>query len=149
RPPCRDRPLDHPGSRTPGAQVSDIDLTTYKVTDDFFGPPFIDADELLDAPVPHRHVHGGFEGTSTRFALRFPVDDSYRDRMYQPLEGANAGHEDAFAGALGTHIGGLDMTFRLGGYMVESNMGHIGDVKDPKAGDDPTIYGWRAAAESG
>lgn len=27
-------------------------------------------------------------------------------------------------------------------------MGHIGDVKDPKAGDDPTIYGWRAAAES-
>ena len=40
------------------------------------------------------------------------------------------------------------MTFRLGGYMVESNMGHIGDVIDPKAGDDPTIYGWRAAAES-
>src|SRR5271163_1801817 len=27
-------------------------------------------------------------------------------------------------------------------------MGHIGDVKDAKAGDDPTIYGWRAAAES-
>jgi len=27
-------------------------------------------------------------------------------------------------------------------------MGHIGDVMDPKAGPDPTIYGWRAAAES-
>ena len=40
------------------------------------------------------------------------------------------------------------MIIRLGGYMVESNMGHIGDVLDPKAGDDPTIYGLRAAAES-
>ena len=40
------------------------------------------------------------------------------------------------------------MTFRLGGYMVESNMGHIGDVMDPRPGADPTIYGWRAAAES-
>ncbi len=32
--------------------------------------------------------------------------------------------------------------------MVESNMGHKGDVFDPKAGEDPTIYGWRAAAET-
>ena len=32
--------------------------------------------------------------------------------------------------------------------MVESNMGHIGDDIDPKGGDDPTLYGWRAAAES-
>ncbi|MCU1345472.1 MAG: hypothetical protein JWL70_1738, partial [Acidimicrobiia bacterium] len=45
-------------------------------------------------------------------------------------------------------VGGLDMAFRLGGYMVESNMGHIGDVEDAKAGSDPTIYGWRAAAET-
>src|SRR6202167_6290089 len=28
-------------------------------------------------------------------------------------------------------------------------MGNIGDVMDLKAGLDPTIYGWRAAAESG
>jgi hypothetical protein len=44
--------------------------------------------------------------------------------------------------------GGNEMIFRLGGYAVESNMGHIGDVLDPKAGEDPTIYGWRAGAES-
>jgi hypothetical protein len=70
--------------------------------------------------------------------------------MYQPLEGANAGHEDVFASPLGADIGGLVMTLtRLGGYMIESNMGHVGDVLDPKAGEDPTIYGWRAAAESG
>jgi hypothetical protein len=128
--------------------MSTIDLSGYVVTDDFFGAPYIDHDGLLAEPIPHRYVHGGFEGTDTRFAFRFPVDDSYRGRLYQPLEGANAGHEEVFAGALGTNIGGLAMTFRLGGYMVESNMGHIGDVMDPKAGEDPTIYGWRAAAES-
>jgi len=128
--------------------MSNLDLSGYVVTDDFFGAPYIDHDGLLDEPTPHRYVHGGFEGTDTRFALRFPVDGSYQGRLYQPLEGANAGHEEVFAGALGSNIGGLAMTFRLGGYMVESNMGHIGDVMDPKAGPDPTIYGWRAAAES-
>ena len=128
--------------------MSTIDLTGYTVTDDFFGAPFVDHDGFMDEPAPHRYVHGGFEGTDTRFALRFPVDGSYRGRLYQPLEGANAGHEDVFAGALGSNIGGLSMTFRLGGYMVETNMGHIGDVMDPMAGPDPTIYGWRAAAES-
>jgi hypothetical protein len=38
------------------------------------------------------------------------------------------------------------MIFRLGGYAVESNMGHIGDVLDPRAGEDPTIYGCRRLA---
>src|ERR1700748_3204993 len=33
--------------------------------------------------------------------------------------------------------------------MAETNMGHIGDDIDAKAGDDPTLYGWRAAAETG
>jgi hypothetical protein len=126
-----------------------IDTAGYAVTDDFFGAPSIDVDEARDAPVPHRYVHGGFDGTTTRFAFWFPPADRYVGRMYQPLEGANAGHEDVFAGPLGEGIGGLEMTFRLGGYMVESNMGHIGDVMDPKAGEDPTIYGWRAAAETG
>lgn len=125
-----------------------IDPTGYHVTDGFFGAPYVDVDEWRDAPVPHRNVHGGFEGTDTRFAFCYPPAEVYRGRLYQPLEGANAGHEDVATQPLGSVTGGPDMIFRLGGYMVESNMGHIGDVKDPKAGDDPTIYGWRAAAES-
>ena len=32
--------------------------------------------------------------------------------------------------------------------MVESNQGHIGDDFDPKAGEDPTLYGHRASAEA-
>ena len=69
--------------------------------------------------------------------------------MYMPLEGAHAGNEDAFGGPMGELIGGLALTVRLGGYMAETNMGHIGDDIDAKAGDDPTLYGWRAAAETG
>jgi hypothetical protein len=129
--------------------MSKIDLSSFVVTDSFFGAPYIDVDEERDAPVAHRYLHGGFEGTDTRFSIWFPPPGQWQGRMYQPLEGANAGHEDVFAGPLGADIGGLEMTLmRLGGYMVESNMGHIGDVMDPRAGTDPTIYGWRAAAES-
>ena len=128
--------------------MSTIELNAYVVTDAFFGRPFIDADEMRETPEPFRFVHGGFEGTDTRFAFCFPPKDRYKGRLYQPLEGANAGHEDVNTGPLGPITGGLAMIFRMGGYSVESNMGHIGDVLDPKAGEDPTIYGFRAAAES-
>jgi hypothetical protein len=125
------------------------DLESYKVNDDFFGRPYIDVSEDRDDPTRHHYVHGGFEGTDTRFSFYFPRPASrYQGRLYQPLEGANAGHETVQAGPLGRERGSIEMAFRLGGYMVESNMGHIGDVMDPKAGPDPTIYGWRAAAES-
>ena len=125
-----------------------IEVDSYVVTDDFFGKPYIDTDEWREQPTLHRHIHGGFGGTDTRFTFYFPPIELYHGRMYQPLEGGNAGHEDVNAGALGAELGRVDMLFRLGGYVVESNMGHIGDVMDPKAGPDPTIYGWRAAAET-
>jgi hypothetical protein len=124
-------------------------LDSYQVSDDFFGAPYIDVDEQRDDPTPHRYVHGGFAGTDTRFSFYLPEPVTrYAGRLYQPLEGANAGHETVQNGPLGRERGSIEMTFRLGGYMVESNMGHIGDVMDAKAGADPTIYGWRAAAES-
>jgi hypothetical protein len=128
--------------------MTTIDSSGYEVVDGFFGAPYIDVDEWQDSPVPHRYVHGGFAGTDTRFAFSYPPADLYKRRLYQPLEGANAGHENVASQPIGAVIGGVGMVFRLGGYMVESNMGHIGDVKDPRAQDDPTIYGWRAAAES-
>jgi hypothetical protein len=125
------------------------DLDAYSITDDFFGAPYIDVDEERDDPTPHRYIHGGFEGTDTRFSFYLPEPASrYHGRLYQPLEGANGGHETVQNGPLGRERGSIEMNFRLGGYMVESNMGHIGDVMDAKAGPDPTIYGWRAAAES-
>ncbi len=125
-----------------------LDIESYEVTDSFFGAPYVDADEWRDDPVRHRYVHGGFANTDTRFAFQFPPSSRYRRRMFMPLAGGHAGDEtvnSTFHGALIT--GGIEMIFRLGGYAVESNMGHIGEILDPRAGEDPTIYGWRAAAE--
>jgi hypothetical protein len=124
-----------------------IDVQSYVVTDQYFGTPYIDIDEERTEPVPHRHVHGGFEGTDTKFRFYFPPADQYRGRMFNPLSGAHGGTEDFFGSPFGEMIGGLGMCIRLGGYMVESNQGHIGDDVDARAGDDPGLYGWRASAE--
>jgi hypothetical protein len=125
-----------------------IDIESYVVTDAFFGPPYVDVDEERDAPVPHRRVHGGFTGNDTRFTFYYPTDGSYQGRLIQPLEGAHAGHEYVYGAPQMDDRMGLPFVTRLGAYMVESNMGHIGDDIDPKGGNDPTLYGYRAAAES-
>ncbi|MCU1344491.1 MAG: hypothetical protein JWL70_757 [Acidimicrobiia bacterium] len=125
-----------------------IDCRAYVPTDKFFGAPFIDEDSEQSTPVPYRLVRGGFEGTATRFRFYFPPKDSgYEGRMFNPLSGAHGGVEDFFASPFGEAIGGLSACFRLGGYMIESNQGHIGDDVDPKGGDDPALYGFRASAE--
>ena len=112
--------------------MSMLDLSGYVATDPFFGSAYVDLDEERATPVPHRFVHGGFEGTSTRFSFSFPTDGSYQGRLLQPLEGAHGGHENAFGSELvGDMIGGLRMTARLGAFMAESNQGHIGDDLDP------------------
>jgi hypothetical protein len=129
-------------------ELKALDIDSYVVTDGFFGAPWVDRDEWRTKPSPHRNVHGGFEGTDTRFTFYFPPADGYLGRMFTPLEGANAGHEDSFGNEHGNLLGGLEMIARIGGYMVESNMGHLGDVFDPKADQDQTIYAFRAAAES-
>src|ERR1700722_10547898 len=129
--------------------TSAIDLSGYEVTDAFFGRPFIDVDEDRDRPSPHRFVQGGFAGTDTEFAFYFPPGKQYTGRMFQPLEGGNGGHAVTFGGGiLGEMFQRIAMSARLGGYMVESNQGHKGDDFDPKAGEDPTLYGHRASAES-
>ena len=126
-----------------------LDLPSYAVTDPFFGAPFVDRDELRTVPSVHRLVHGGFADTDTRFTFYFPPADQYKGRLFQPMEGGHAGHENVFGeGPVAQISGGLAMAFRLGGYMVESNCGHIGDDVDPRGGMDPTIYGFRAAIEA-
>jgi hypothetical protein len=123
-----------------------IEVSRYTPTDGFFGVPYIDEDVEVDTPVPHRIIHGGFEGTDTRFRFHFPFE-GYQGRMFNPLSGGNGGTEDFFTSPLGEAIGGLSTCVRLGGYMVQSNQGHIGDELDANGGQDPTLYGWRASAE--
>src|ERR1700730_14057834 len=86
--------------------MGSIDVSSYVVSDDFFGPPYIDVDEERDDPIVHRYVHGGFEGTTTRFAMWFPPKERWQGRMYEPLEGANGGHEHVFASPLVADIAG-------------------------------------------
>ena len=128
--------------------ASTLDTAGYAVRDSYFGAPYIDRDEHRELPYPHRNVHGGFANTDTRFTFYFPDKSEWGGRLYHPLEGAHAGHEEAFAGAMGALLGGLEMMVKLGGYMVESNSGHIGDDIDPRAGEDPSLYGYRASVES-
>ncbi len=126
----------------------DLETDSYTVADPFFGKPYVDRDEPRDTPCPHRNVHGGFAGTDTRFTFYFPPAEEWAGRMFHPLEGAHAGHEEVFGGFMGEIIGGLSLITRLGGYMVESNSGHIGDDIDQAGGNDPTLYGHRASIES-
>ncbi|MCW3039102.1 MAG: hypothetical protein JWM31_1007 [Solirubrobacterales bacterium] len=125
-------------------------LSSYAATDAFFGSPWIDQDEQREVPEPHRYLHGGFEGTGTRFSLYFPPVEHYRGRFVQPLEGGLGGSEHSYApvtGVIGNLIGGYDFALGLGAYMVESNQGHVGAETCPKAGDDASVYGYRASAE--
>jgi hypothetical protein len=129
--------------------VNKIDVSGYEVTDRYFGTPYLEVDEERERPSPHRFIQGGFGGTDTHFAFYFPPRQFYEGRMFQPLEGGNGGHVVTFGGGiLGEMFQRIALSARLGGYMVESNQGHIGDDFDPKAGEDPTLYGHRASAEA-
>jgi hypothetical protein len=127
-----------------------MDLSSYVPTDGYFGVPFFDTDEQRDEPVPHRYLHGGFGGTDTRFAIYLPPREIWRGRFFQPFGGGQGGDEFAHgpASMIGQVLGGLVQVAELGGYMIESNQGHIQSAPDPSADDPATLYGYRASAEA-
>jgi hypothetical protein len=85
-----------------------------------FGRPFVDVDEYREDPRHHRYVHGGFEGTTTRFALYFPPQEVYQGRFLQN-PGANLDGPGNESLTLDRGIyGGLDMAFEAGAYLVSS-----------------------------
>ena len=51
-----------------------------QANDPQYSKPFIDVDEWRDAPVRHRYVHGGFEGTDLLFSYYFPPEETYGGR---------------------------------------------------------------------
>jgi hypothetical protein len=51
--------------------------------DAMFESPYVDVDEWRDGPVRHRYVHGGFDGTETRFSFYFPPVECYEGRFFQ------------------------------------------------------------------
>lgn len=118
------------------------------------GKPFVDVDEQRTQPYPHRYVHGGFEGSHTRFSFYFPPKELYKGRFVQFLQGGSGGSEHALTAGLGapgqegpgSHAWFFDMAFNeLGAYAVESNQGRF-NTDGMNAGDPVVEYG--ASAES-
>ncbi len=94
-----------------------------------FDRPAIDRDELRDAPLPHRYLHGAFEGTGARFSFYFPPKESYEGRFYHYLSPMpfpeTALQEGKGAGDL------ISFAIHSGAFIVESNQGGFpipGDV---------------------
>ncbi|MHC5263549.1 tannase/feruloyl esterase family alpha/beta hydrolase [Streptomyces sp. UC4497] len=134
--------------------MTDQDLTSVASDphqdDPAFGPAFVDVDEWRDHPVRHRYLHGGFEGTETRFEMYLPEDGAYQGRMVQELEGGVGGtelHEPESMESL------LRSAFRLGAFVVTSNQGWIRSPERPGVGgpglpEDRTILSHRASAQT-
>jgi hypothetical protein len=114
-----------------------------------FGPPFIDVDEWRDEPRRHRYVHGGFEGTHTRFSFYLPPPELYRGRMFQFLSGGAGGDESSLTRHMGLGFNwAFDLVFDdLGGFLVESNQGHFGNEGNTGVSGDLELFG--ASAETG
>src|SRR3954469_10910000 len=97
------------------------------IADDYFGAPHLDTGGWREMEgVRFRYVHGGFDGTDTKFSFYFPPAELYGGRFVHMLEGSLGGNEAT--AVRGQMFGGIDLAFRLNAYMVESNQGHVGDM---------------------
>ena len=116
-----------------------------ETADAMFARPYIDKDEWRGAPVRHRYVHGGFDGTETRFSYYLPEKAAYEGRFFQYItpvpdsenlsQNGQTGEEDKIAFAIAS-----------GAIFVETNGGGAGNTGGPAFGADPTIGAWRANA---
>ena len=116
--------------------------------DPMFTEPYVDSDEWREEPTPHRYVHGGFRGTQTRFSFYFPPTTDYQDRYLTVIEGGQAGHEDRAAKLAQQALPSMAWAFSAGGYLVESNGGHIvtGPIAYTRGSPDPSVTAYRATA---
>ena len=119
---------------------------SFSTKDSIFKKPFIDIDEWREKPIKHRYIHGGFEGTETRFSLYFPSKETYKGRFFQyitpfpdneNLSQGKSGEEDVVSFAVTN-----------GAYFIETNGGGKVDFSKPSFNNDPTIGAYRANAAS-
>lgn len=117
---------------------------SFNTKDSLFKKPFIDIDEWRDKPFRHRYIHGGFEGTETRFSFYFPTEKNYKGRFFQyitpfpdneTLSQGKTGEEDI-----------LGFSLSSGSYFIETNGGGKVDFAKPNLHSDPSIGAYRANA---
>jgi len=118
----------------------------FNTTDTIFSKPYIDLDEWRDNPVRHRYVHGGFEGTGTRFSFYFPPKEKYEARFFQYIT-PFPDNENLSQGAKGEEDK-IGFSIASGAYFIETNGGGPTDFTKPQAYSDPTIGAFRANAAS-
>jgi hypothetical protein len=108
-----------------------------------FEVPYVDIDESRELPVPHRYVHGGFEGTETRFSFYFPSVEDYQGRFFQHITPV-PDSENLAQSAVGREDK-IGFAFSSGAYFVETNGGGP-HYAVPGNDADPTIGAYRANA---
>ena len=117
-------------------------VNALSILDSPFDRGYIDLEEQRTLPLPHLYVHGGFEGTETRFSLYFPTASDYTGRFFhhitpvplsENLAQLATGQDDRISFSVG-----------VGAYFVESNGG--GQTATLGSGLDPRIGGYLANA---
>lgn len=145
---CQEQTLDDPqpeetAASTPAGEINRCAIADQVLeamsADKLFQQPYVDVDEWRDEPVRHRYVHGGFEGTETRFSLYMPPAEQYEGRFFQYItpvpmneylsQGAS-GEEDKIGFAIDS-----------GAYFIETNGGGMRALME-----DTTIGAYRANA---
>jgi len=102
-------------------------------SDSLFSQPYIDIKEWRDEPVRHRYVHGGFEGTQTRFSFYFPPEEDYEGRFFQYITPV-PDSENLSQGATGEEDK-ISFSIQHGAYFIETNGGgNLGFRADPSIG---------------
>jgi hypothetical protein len=126
----------------------DRDVSEKSIAEETWQRPYIDRDERRTRPEPHRYLHGGFEGTDTRFSFYFPDEERWEGRFITAIEGGQAGHEDRAARLTGEGLPSMRWAFACGAYLVESNGGHIapGPVALTRAPHPATVTAYAATA---
>lgn len=121
-----------------------ISLAPAGSRDPMFDVPYIDVDEWRDEPVRHRYVHGGFEGTETRFSMYFPPPERYEGRFFQPLMAVPGIETAATLPAMQGYMISDSLPFAIssGAYLAESNQGRTVMF----TGEDFSLVGYRASA---
>lgn len=112
--------------------------------DTMFNKPFIDKDEWRDKPIRHRYIHGGFQGTETRFSLYFPAKENYQGRFFQYIT-PFPDNENLSQGAFGEEDK-ISFAINSGAYFIETNGGGKVDFSKPGFNADPTIGAFKANA---
>lgn len=110
------------------------------VEDAQFAKPYIDQDEWRDQPLRHRYIHGGFEGTESRFCFYYPSKEEFRGRFFQKLAPMQGPEDDAQKQEGIEDV--ISFSVLHGAYFVETNLGGILNG----GGDETLVYRCSAQA---